>query len=283
ISSFLDDDKAPQSVEGLGLGGEAALDDEDLLPRFDAPPGSVWPPSQGLAFVREAVCLLAPGARLPPDADRAEPGGEVELRAGDAWVLLTAPSLVFTDDDRARFALDEMATARTVAADLLPASTAFVLRRHPSGGRSRLWAIRPALAPLFDEEVGPPADEALRDEALQLLASATGRAVALAARYGVVLTVRPKRLGVSAGQPVYLGLLHGPEALDVGFVEAPLRWADRLDDAPLAKLFGERLRRALLRYTTPSDLTVIGFARTLAAFRPSTDAGRHLAATLRGL
>lgn len=58
--------------------------------------------------MREAVTRLAPGARLPP------PGadGETELSAGGAWAPLTAPWLVYVDEARARFALDEMVRAR---------------------------------------------------------------------------------------------------------------------------------------------------------------------------
>jgi signal recognition particle receptor subunit beta len=267
-SNGADGDRTPAS------GGARAADD-DLLPPLNPPPGSVWPPALGPMVVRQAILALPRGTRLPPLRND-DPHEESELQAGRSWALLTSPSLVFGDEVRARFGLEEMVRARGAAVGLLPPSTVFVVRARGPGGPCRLWAIRPEFAPLFDESVGPPADEARRQEACEHLATVTARAIALAARHGVVMKVSPRRVGLSAGLPVYLGLLHGPEALDASFLEGAIRWIDRPGDPSLAELFGVWLRRALRHHTTPSDLTVIDFVRRLKALRASTEAGARL-------
>jgi mutual gliding-motility protein MglA len=255
-----------------------ADENDELLPPVEPLPGSVWPSALGPVVVRDAVGRLVAGPR--PAAG--EVGGEVEVDAGGAWVLVTAPSLVFADESAAQFALEDMVRARGAAAELLPASTVFVLSSRSGGARRRLWAIRPAIAPLFDERAGLPADEVRRHEAVELLAIASARAAALAARRGIVLKVAPGRVGSSAGAPVYLGLIYGLETLDASFVDGMLRWVDRAGDLRVAERYGARLRRALRHHATPSDLSVIGFTSALDFFRPSTEAGARLVEFLRG-
>ncbi len=272
------------AVAGAGRGDDGVrgvaggAGDDDMLPQPDPPLGLVWPPALGPSVVREAVARLAPGTRLPPPGPEGDEAGELELFAG-TWALVTAPSLVFGSEAHARFGLDEMVRARAVAADLTHPSTVFVVRAHPRRERHRLWVVRPVLGPLFDEDEGPPAGR--RAELTDQLAAAAARAVALAARHGVVMKVTPRHVGSNAGSAVYLGLMRGPEALDADFVAGMWRWADRLGDGPLAELYGGQLRRALRRHADASDLAIVGFARALEAFRPTSDAGARLVAALR--
>ena len=133
---------------------------------------------------------------------------------------------------------------------------------------------------MFDDAAGPPADEARRRDAIGFLATVAARAVALAARHGVVLKVSPRRVGSDGGVPVYLGVMRGPEALDAGFIEGMLRWADAAGDAALAEHFGALLLHALRQHATPADLAVVDLAPALAAFRPTSEAGARLVAAL---
>jgi hypothetical protein len=191
---------------------------------------------------------------------REEGGTLLEYRVGP-WALLTRPLFTYRDRTQGAVAMRELAEARVAAADLLPSPFILAVQPVPDSRETEIWAIRTALEPAFSP--GLPPDEAL----VAALARYVARALGLAARYGVVLSLDPARL---TRHPHGLAALSLPLPLTAWGTAhlAPLhRWARDLP-GPQQAAFAAQMMAAIDHEVSAEEQARLDWP---AIFHPSDD------------
>lgn len=191
---------APSGGPPLASSGAPASTGGAALPA-PAEPSSGSAATPAPSAVGGAPLLVWPAVGARVDLQEAQQAGAWALHgehAGEdpltelrnsAWSLLYQPSKIYQDRQQGALALRELAEARLAAGDLLPAPWNLLLRQAEGG--LQLCILRRTLEPAFPAELGGSE----LTETWESLVTYVARALTLAARHGIVLTLDPARLG----------------------------------------------------------------------------------------